>query len=200
MQLSDSTRDCRGWFYRALAPDQASAVLEIGEGFAANWLPNVTRSSLMPGPAQTPTAFFDMVVLHNTLGGCRTLREAVRVAAAALRPGGLLIVAGENQLRAGAGPSSPSTRRPRASGWGFRNLLRHAGFDKIVLYAVHPDVDTPLHVIDAHPRSARDFFGNVLRSRAATRWSLKTVAMRALVRFNLMPYLQPHFIVVGRKC
>ena len=175
-------------------------MLEIGEGFAANWLTNVTRSSLMPGPTQTPSAFFDMVVLHNTLGGCRTLREAVRVAAAALRPGGLLIVAGENRLRPGAGAAGSVLPRPRASGWEFRNLLRHAGFDKIVLFAVHPDVDKPLHVIDVNPRSARDFFDNVLRSRAGARWSLKTIAMRALIRANLMPYLQPHFVVVGRKC
>jgi hypothetical protein len=200
MQPSSLKRDCRGWFYRALAPDPASAVLEIGEAFAANWLSNVTRCDLIPGSAQSPPAGFDIVVLHNTLGGCRTLREAIDTAAMSVRRGGLLIVAGENRLRTAAPRNGTSANRPRASGWGFRSLMTNAGLDKIVLYAVHPDVDAPLHVIDVDPRSARDFFRGMLRSRGSARWSPRALAMSALVRTNLISYLQPNFIVVGRKC
>jgi hypothetical protein len=200
MQPSDLTRDCRGWFYRALAPDAAGAVLEIGEAFAANWLPNVTRSSLILGSPQLRSAAFDMVLLHNTLGGCHTLRAAIDAAAMAVRRGGLLIVAGENRLRTAILPDATSANRPRATGWGFRSLMRGAGCTKIVLYAVDPDADAPLHVIDVDPRSARDFFGGVLRSRGSTRWSPRALTMSALVRTNLIPYLQPNFIVVGRKC
>jgi hypothetical protein len=200
MQTSDLTRDCRGWFYRALAPDPASAVLEIGEAFAANWLSNVTRCDRISRSAQPPPGGFDMVVLHNTLGGCHTLHAAIDAAAMAVRRGGLLIVAGENRLRTAMRPDGTGPNRPRASGWGFRSLMASAGFDKIVLYAVHPGVDAPLHVIDVDPRSARDFFGGVLRSRGGARWSPKALAISALVRTNLMPYLQPNFIVVGRKC
>jgi SAM-dependent methyltransferase len=200
LEQPDFSRDRRGWFYRALAPDPACAVLEVGEAFARNWFPNVLRRDLADMAAEPLASRFDMVLLHNTLGGCATLQTAIQRAHGLLRRGGLLIVAGENRLCLASNVESMTAQRPRASGWGFRGLLSRAGFEGIVLYTVFPDAIAPVHVIQVHRLSARKFFYNVLRTRNSGRWSFKRLAVAAFTEMNLMPYLQPEFIVVGSKC
>ena len=71
-------RDPRGWFYRLIAPGPNCAVLQVGDGFAENWLPNVVKSDLGEATvASLPVAHFDLVVLHYTLGGLDTLTAAI---------------------------------------------------------------------------------------------------------------------------
>ena len=197
----DFTRDRRGWFYRALAPDPICTVLEVGDAFAGNWFSNVVRREhLAAVAADTKSIRFDMVLLHNTLGGCATLKGAIESAHGLLRQGGVLIVAGKNRLGTAYRRPSPIERVPRATGWGFRSLMSGAGFESIVLYTVYPNVIAPVHIVHCDRLSAREFFHAVFRSRERPRWSPKRLAIAALIELNLMPYLQPDFVVVGRKC
>jgi hypothetical protein len=78
--------------------------------------------------------------------------------------------------------------------------LTRAGFADISLHVAHPPDSAPLYVIESHPRSARAFFGARLAARGLPNWSPKRLLLGALVATNVMPYLQPGFIVVGRRC
>ena len=61
-------RDRRGWFYGLIAPSMDCAVLEVGGGFAENWLTDVVKSDLTEAAtARLRAGWFDLVVLHYTL-------------------------------------------------------------------------------------------------------------------------------------
>lgn len=198
---TDFTRDRRGWFYRALAPDPDCNVLEVGEAFAGNWFSNVGRcSDLSVVAADAQAKRFDMVLLHNTLGGCATLKGAIESAHGLLCQRGVLIVAGKNRFGTDSRHASPDESVPRAAGWVFRSLMSGAGFESVVLYAVYPNVIAPVHIVHCDRRSAREYFHGMFRTRTRSRWSPMRLAMAALIELNLMPYLQPDFIVVGKKC
>ena len=195
----DPAQDLRGWFYRAFAPDARCAVLEVGEANAGAWFANVTRGDLGGTRAIAGKARFDMIFVHRTLGGCATLAAAAEAAQRLLRPGGSLVLFGVNRLR-------PGERRaalrdvPRATGWGFRKALARAGFADIGLYLAHPPRDDAIYMIDARSRSARAFFRSELAGRELPALSPRRTLFALLVRTGLMTYLQPGFIVVGRKC
>ena len=78
--------------------------------------------------------------------------------------------------------------------------MRRAGFVDVSLYVTHPPERDPIYVIDSHPRPARAFFQAQIAAQPWPAWSAKRMLLGALVATNLMPYLQPEFIVVGRKC
>jgi len=197
----DFTRDRRGWFYRALAPDPSGAVLEVGAAFAGNWFPNVVRrENFSTVAADTNSAQFDLVLLHNTLGGCATLEGAVECAHNSLRQGGVLIASGKNRIGTAFWRASPIKRAPRATGWGFRASMSSAGFEGVVLYTVYPNVIAPVHVVHCDRLSAREFFRAVFQIHTRPLWSPKRLAIAALIELNLMPYLQPDFVVFGKKC
>jgi len=195
----DFTRDRRGWFYRALAPDASCDVLEVGDAFASNWFSNVVRRDLAEAAAHGSSPF-DMVLLHQSLGGCTTLKSAIDAAHRLLRPGGILVVAGENRLVSARRGARSIARAPRATGWGLRALMSGAGFERVVLYAVYPDAVSPVHVVQADRPSSREFFHAAFRTRRRSRWSPVRLALAALTELNLMPYLQPNFVIVGKKC
>ena len=197
----DVAHDLRGWFCRAIAPDSACSVLEVGEAHVGNWFANVTRTeSALSDEACAESVNFDIVVIHQSLGGCATLRSALVSARRLLRQGGWLVLSGANRLRPAGRGDWPSIRMPRATGWGFRSALKRAGFADISLHVAHPPDCAPIYVIETHPRSARAFFGAQLAARDLPSWSPKKLLFGALVATNLMPYLQPGFIVVGRRC
>jgi len=197
----DVAQDLRGWFCRAFAPDSACAVLEVGDAHLGNWFANVTRSeSALSAAASAESVSFDMVVIHRSLGGCATLQSALVSARRLLRPGGWLVLSGANRLRPADRGVRPSIRVPRATGWGFRSALKRAGFADISLHVAHPPDCAPVYVIESHPRSARAFFGAQLAARGLPNWSPRRLLLGALVATNAMPYLQPGFIVVGRRC
>ena len=197
----DLAHDLRGWFYRAVAPGAGSAVLEVGDARLGNWFDDVTRTDLAQADASSAHGgHFDVVVMHQSLGGCPTLLGALAAAGRALRQGGWLILSGANRLRPASHEAAPSTDTPRATGWGYRSALARAGFGNVALYVAHPPDVAPIYVIDAHPRSARAFFSAELTARNLPIWSARRLVLAALVATNLMPYLQPGFIVVGRKC
>ncbi len=197
----DVAQDLRGWFCRAIAPDSACSVLEVGEAHVGNWFANVTRSeSALSSEARAGSASFDIVVIHQSLGGCTTLQGALKSARRLLRQGGWLVLAGANRLRPLSRSDWPSIPMPRATGWGFRSALKRAGFADISLHVAYPPDSAPIYVIESHPRSARAFFGAQLAARALPNWSPKRLLFGTLVATNLMPYLQPGFIVVGRRC
>ncbi len=141
-----------------------------------------------------------MVVIHQSLGGRATLQCALVAARRELREGGLLAVFGENRLRITGLSDGRSFGMPRATGWGFRWALARAGFTGVSLYVTHPSTSAPVYVIDTHRRSARAFFRAQLAAQGLPRWSPKRLLIDMLVAANLMPYLQPEFIVVGHKC
>jgi len=197
----DVAQDLRGWFCRAIAPDSTCSVLEVGEAHAGNWFANVTRTeSALSDNARAEGVTFDIVVIHQSLGGCATLQSALVSARRLLRQGGWLVLSGASRLRAASRSDGPSIPIPRATGWGFRSALKRAGFADISLHVAQPLDCSPTYVIETHPRSARAFFGAQLAARDLPNWSPKRLLFGALVATNLMPYLQPGFIVVGRRC
>lgn len=195
----DPARDLRGWFYRALSPDDRCAVLEAGDTNAGAWFSDVTSADLPTAQAQSGDASFDVILLHRTLGGCRTLAAALAGARRLLRPRGTLVVFGVNRLRPGdfAATSDPV---PRATGWGFRAAFSRAGFADIALYVAHPASADAVYMIDTRPPAARAFFRGELAGRQWPATSPKRWVFATLVTLGLMPYLQPGFIVVGRTC
>jgi hypothetical protein len=197
----DLARDLRGWFYRALASDAGCAVLEVGDAHLGNWFTDVTRANLrqVDGSA-SHRGRFDVVVVHQSLGGCENLQSALLMAARMLRQGGWLVMFGANRLRPAPGGLAPTAGMPSATGWGYRSAFARAGFGDISLYIAHPPDVAPVYLIDAHRRSARAFFSAELIARNLPVWSPRRWAMAILVATNLMSYLQPGFVVVGRKC
>jgi SAM-dependent methyltransferase len=197
----DFTRDRRGWFYRALAPDPICTVLEVGEAFASSWFSDVVRCKYLATiAADTKSMRFDMVLLHHSFGGCATLKDAIECAHGLLRQGGVLIVAGKNRIGTAYRRASPIGRAPRATGWGFRAAMSGAGFKGVVLYTIYPNVIAPVHIVCCDRLSAREFFRGVFRLQARPLWSPKRLAIAALIELNLMPYLQPDFVIFGKKC
>ena len=195
-------RDLRGWFYRLTAPNSSCAVLQVGDGFAENWLPNVVKSDLREETiASLSLGQFDLVVMHYTLGGRETLSAAITSASRLLRYGGILAIAGENRLRSpGRGASTKDVPCPRATGWGFRSVMVSGGFTNVALFITHPPGNAPVYVVHADRLSAREFFRSNLRGRNLASWSPVRIALMALVELNVMPYLQPGLLVVGEKC
>jgi len=201
LQDVDFSRDRRGWFYRALAPDASATVLQVGEGFAGNWFSSVMQcENLAAFAADTTSIPFDMVLLHDTLGQCTTLKGAIRSARSVLREGGVLVMAAKNRLNIPDPRPAAVEGVPRATGWGLRSLMARAGFQAIVLYTVYPNIITPVHIVDCERLSAREFFRAVFQVQEGLSWSPKRLAIAALIELNLMPYLQPDFIIVGKKC
>ena len=78
--------------------------------------------------------------------------------------------------------------------------MRRAGFVDVSLYVTHPPKRDPIYVINSHPRPARAFFQALIAAQPWPAWSARRMLLGALAATNLMPYLQPEFIVVGRKC
>jgi SAM-dependent methyltransferase len=176
-------------------------VLEVGDAHVGNWFSNVMRLDLSQADGTCANCgHFDLVVIHQSLGGCATLQRALRSARRMLRDGGWLALFGANRLQITGRGGWRSVDMPRATGWGFRSALKRAGFADVSLYVPHPPDCAPIYVIDAHPRSARAFFRAELAARTFSSWSPGKLMFGALVATNLMPYLQPGFIIVGRKC
>jgi len=194
----DHAQSLRGWFYRAIAPSSECAILEVGDAGLANWFANVVRGNLTE--AAVESGRFDVVAVHHSLGGCATLQAALRAARRELREGGVLALTGANRLRSGGSGGRSETLALRATGWGFRTEAMRAGFADVSLYVMHPPARAPIYVIDANPRTARAFFRAQIAGQPWPAWSAKRILLDALVAANLMPYLQPEFIVVGRKC
>jgi hypothetical protein len=194
----DHAQSLRGWFYRAIAPSAECAILEVGDAGLANWFGNVVRRTLAEPTAES--GLFDVVAIHHSLGGCATLQAALRAAQRALREGGMLALTGANTLRSGRPGDRSGPLALRATGWGYRTEATRAGFVDVSLYVTHPPARAPIYVIDASPRTARAFFRSQIAGQPWPAWSPKRILLDALVAANLMPYLQPEFIVVGRKC
>lgn len=195
----DHAQDLHGWFYRALAPGGGCAVLEVGDANAGAWFSDVTRGTL--GGPQAPPAHprFDAVLVHATLGGCATLSEALARAHGLLRPGGAIILLGVNRLRPG-NAQRVAAAAPRATAWGWRRALSRAGFADVGLYVAHPPGTDAVYMIDVRRRSARAFFRSELEGRQWPVTSPKRWLFTGLVELGLMPYLQPGFVVAGRRC
>ena len=193
-------RDLRGWFYRLVVVDPRGPTLQIGDGFAENWLADVVRSESLPKSAgDLGDRVFDLVIMHYSLGGCDSLREAVVAASRVLRRGGRLAIAGHNRLRSG-GHERADTRPPRATAWGYRAAMDAGGFTDVEVYVTHPPGDAPVYVVAADRRSATQYFRSMLAGRNQSHWSPARMVTRALIEINLMPLLQPGFLVVGVKC
>jgi len=195
-------RDLRGWLYRLLAPGPQCAVLQIGDGFAENWLPNVTKGDLRAETIATLySAPFDMVVMHYSLGGLISLSAALASASRLLRSGGTLVFAGENRLRPATAKRADGNRpRPRKSVWGYRYAMAKAGFGNVRIFIAHPPGPAPVYLVDAHRLSAQAFFRTALRGSHLPRWSPMRLVVTATIRLNLMPYFESGFLVAGEKC
>ena len=192
-------RDAKGWIYRLFAPHPECAVLELGAGAAGNWLPNVVDGDLRDDAAKGfADGRFDLVVMHYSLGGLASLDEALASAARVLRRGGVIAIAGENRLR--PPPRGTAGAHPRATVWGYRAALAKSGFSNIRWFVPHPVGDSPVYVVDAHRSSAQAFFRTALRDRHLPAWSPIRLAVKVIIRLNLMPYFESGFLFVGDKC
>ncbi len=192
-------QDHRGLFYRILAPRPDVAVLEIGAPFVRNWFSNVVTGNLGSlQPALPVEQRFALVILHSTLGGCTSIAEAFAAAHNVLDPGGIVALAGVNRFRGLVARKSDATV-PRASAWGYRRAAMQAGFARVELYVVQPDIDDPAHAVAMAPASARAFFRHELMARRASGRNRLPIARAVLAELNLAPYLQPFLVVVGTK-
>jgi hypothetical protein len=187
-----------GWPYRALALNPDGVVLEVGDALARYWFDNVVCSDRIDArDAAGPDGRFDLVLLHYALGGQGTLAGAARAAHSVLRAGGRLMVAGENLLRHSRRREPSIAPAPRATGWGYRRALSNAGFSQIALFAMHPEGNAPVYLVDARRNSTLNFYG---AAQSRGRWSPTRALLSMLTRANLTPHLQPGFLVVGTKC
>ena len=83
--------DYRGWFYRVVAPHSAIAVMQSTAAVTDRWFTNAIRGDvnfLLRSPPATPS--LDMVILHGALGGCSSVKEALRAAHRLLRQDGIV--------------------------------------------------------------------------------------------------------------
>ncbi|MEP6997746.1 MAG: hypothetical protein ABI900_08860 [Betaproteobacteria bacterium] len=191
--------DHRGLFYRIVAAGPDLPVLAIGAPFVRNWFSHVETGDLRALWRRLPTApRFAMVILHSTLGGCVSIAEALLAAHAVLEPGGIVALAGVNRLRA-AMTRNMDTTAPCATPWGFRRAATQAGFEQVDLYVAQPDLDEPAYVISTAPASSRAFFRHEVVARKASGRDRFPVARTVLAELNLAPYLQPFFVMVGKK-
>ena len=190
--------DCRGWFYRVVAPDPELAILEIGAPFVRNWFSNVAScdsGALCRQPSPTPR--FAMVILHLTLGGCASIVEALRASHGLLEWNGIVALAGVNRLRV---PHAAGAPVPRATLWGYRSAARRAGFPRVDLYFAQPDFDESIHVVSIASASSRAFFRHELAARDVSGRNRLPLARKLLAELNLASQVQPYYFVIARKC
>ena len=195
-------RDPRGWLYRLIAPSPECAVLQVGDGFAENWLADVTKADLLATTlASLSRTWFDMIAMHYSLGGLATLDAAIGSASRLIRRGGVLAIAGQNRLRPAAAKAFDANGRyPRATAWGYRSAMAKAGFCRVRVFIAHPPGSAPVYLVDAHRLSAQEFFRTALRDRHLPRWSPMQLIVKGVVKLNLMPHFESGFLVVGEKC
>jgi SAM-dependent methyltransferase len=159
---------------------------------------DVTRSDLSQASTQRlAQGSFDLVILHDSLGGLPTLPAALQTAHRLLRVGGRVAVVGSNRMR--RAPDS-ATRHIRATPWAYRSALRAAGFAEVTLCVIHPPGNAPVYLVEIKRRSAQGFFRAALRSRRLGRWSPVRALLTTLIDSHLMPYFQPGLLVLGDKC
>jgi hypothetical protein len=191
--------DHRGLLYRVVAPSSDQPILEIGAPFVRNWFSQVETGDLRALRQRLPTGpRFAMVILHSTLGGCASITEALLAAHDVLEPGGIVALAGVNQLRA-ALARNVDMSTPRATAWGYRRAAIRAGFQQLDLYIVQPDLDEPAYAISTARASSRAFFLHEAIARKVSGRARLSVARMALAKLNLTAYLQPYFVMVGNK-
>ena len=191
--------DHRGLFYRVVAPDPDLPVLEIGAPFVRNWFTRVETGDLRALRQRLPVGpRFAVVILHSTLGGCTSIGEALVAAHAMLEPDGIVALAGLNRVRAAIARNMDPTA-PRATTWGYRRAAMQAGFEQTDLYVVQPDLDDPAYVISTATASSRPFFCHEAAARKASGRGRFPFVRTALAELNLAPYLQPFFVLVGKK-
>lgn len=192
-QLSAISRPRGGWFYRAVAPAGKCRVLEVGRTHVGNWFQYVDRVSVLPQAATAPR--YELVVVHDTLGGRSGFVDLFAGAAQLLMQGGVLVCGAKNVL-ARAKPAAA----PRTTGRALRSAMRDGGFSDVRLFTAHPDGLDTVVVVDTRKESARPFFRNQMEARRWRRLSPRRIAWSLAVATNVMPFLQPHFLVVGTKC
>lgn len=193
--------DYRGWFYRVVAPHSAIAVMQSTAAVTDRWFTNAIRGDvnfLLRSPPATPN--LDMVILHGALGGCSSVKEALRAAHRLLRQDGIVALAGYNRVHLALRHATRESHAPRATLWGYRAAARNAGFGKVEVYAAQPDFDAPTAVVSTDRASALAFYRFQLEARAAS-GNIRFRRFRsAIVESNLAPHFQACFIVVGQKC
>lgn len=150
---------------------------------------------------------FDLAALHGTLDAV-TLRDGQDVRDALLRevlrvlvPGGVIAgtAANESFLRR----FLPAARRgARGAGLSLRTaerVLRSAGFVEVRVFALVPNAQSPLRLVEVHDEVARAFFsGEVRRQRASLPW-WGYFARDLLVRTGAYADLQPSLFFWGRR-
>jgi len=189
----------RGLFYRIIAANADVPVLEFGAPFVRQWFSDVVSgdahglASLVTQPAA-----FAMVILHQTLGGCASVAEALRAAALVLEPGGTLAFAAANRIGVGIRPGM-NEAAPRATPSGFRRAALRAGFTNVEIFVIRPDLEVPDYAVSTARRSARAFFDHEALSRQASgrdRWLL---ARAAVARLDLAVLLEPYLMIVAKR-
>ena len=192
--------DHRGWFYRVVAPNSEGEVFEMGAPFVRNWFAHVVSGELGTPQWWLPSSpRFAMVILHSTLGGCASVREALLAAHGMLQPGGIAALAGVNRLRSSIARGADATT-PTATAWGYCQAAKAAGFAEVSLYAVQPGLDDPVDVVSFAPASLRAFFLRDALARKSSGRDRFAPARTLLARAGLTPYLHPFFVVIARKC
>jgi len=86
---------------------------------------------------------------------------------------------------------------------GYQSLMREAGAQDVSVYALMPHYNVPRSVIPLAPRrcssAQQEYALNEVWQRASPVAALARLGVRALVRSGLMPYIYPHYLIVGRK-
>lgn len=168
--------------------------------------------------ATTTSSGFDVVALPGSLlhssgqhqGPSGSPERLLRLAYAALRPGGIVVghldhllsAHGLRQMLLGrVGIGSWIRCRPLISGPRCRRTLMRLGFEGSECFYIEPQIAAPMAVVPVHPLAARSHFLRAIR-RTRNQYSLPGFVLRmALASVRLGGALQPHlFFWAQRPC
>lgn len=86
---------------------------------------------------------------------------------------------------------------------GYQALMHEAGAGDVAVYALLPHYNIPRAIVPLAPRrcsiSQQEYAIDEIWQRASPLATMMRYGLRALVRVGLMPYIYPHYLVVGRK-
>lgn len=86
---------------------------------------------------------------------------------------------------------------------GYQQLMREAGASEVSVHALLPHYNVPRAIVPLAPRRCSDaqqeYALDEVWQRASPLAALARLGVRALVRTGVMPYIYPHYLIVGRK-
>ncbi|MDI6704424.1 MAG: methyltransferase domain-containing protein [bacterium] len=83
--------------------------------------------------------------------------------------------------------------------FGYRRLLREAGFKNIQFYAPIPSYSSPIFIIPLDKRNISTYFFKYILSRQSIKWKIMVFLARVGASIGIYPYITPYFIIIAKK-